>query len=211
MKTIGNKKVLIYIHGFRSSGESSTSKYLESVLKDFIVLSFDIPVEPNKALTYIKDLCNIYNPDIVVGNSLGGFYTAQLSSKYNKILINPAIRPLEANLDLSTPREYSFFSNREDGIQNFEFKSEYVEQLKIMQTLIFSNSDFEDNVTTHAFFATNDEVISKNDVNIFRNSHYAKSLTTYDGKHQISKDNIDKYIVPKIYEMVDSGRLEMLG
>jgi predicted esterase YcpF (UPF0227 family) len=40
------KKVIIYLHGYGSSGESSTVKHLRKIMTKYDVLAPDIPVNP---------------------------------------------------------------------------------------------------------------------------------------------------------------------
>lgn len=63
---------LIYFHGFGSSSQSGTIRTLREKLADFEVIAPDIPVDPQDALPFLKQLCNEVQPDVVIGTSMGG-------------------------------------------------------------------------------------------------------------------------------------------
>ena len=48
------KKVIIYLHGYGSSGESCTVKHLRKKMTKYEVLAPDIPVNPAEALPFRK-------------------------------------------------------------------------------------------------------------------------------------------------------------
>lgn len=81
------KKVIVYLHGFGSSGQSSTVKHLRRVMNKCDVLAPDIPVNPAEALPFLKDYCKRNNPDLIIGTSMGGdvrHADAQLQSYLRK-------------------------------------------------------------------------------------------------------------------------------
>ena len=88
------KKVIVYLHGFGSSGQSSTVKHLRRVMNKCDVLAPDIPVNPAEALPFLKDYCERNNPDLIIGTSMGGMYAMQMYD-YKRICVNPALRMSE--------------------------------------------------------------------------------------------------------------------
>ena len=48
------KPVIIYLHGFGSSGQSGTVGHLRKKLPQYNVLAPDIPVNPKEALPFLK-------------------------------------------------------------------------------------------------------------------------------------------------------------
>lgn len=85
---------VMYIHGLSSSGASSTASNLRKLLPQYDVLSPDLPIQPQEALTMLKDLCELYKPEIIIGTSMGGMFAQQLRG-YKKILVNPAFHASE--------------------------------------------------------------------------------------------------------------------
>lgn len=98
-----SKRVLI-VHGFNSSGNGTTASNLKSVLSNFGITKI---ITPNfNLLNYDETILKINelskNVDIVIGHSLGGYYTMSLERlEIFKIVINPCIDPLIINLDLN--------------------------------------------------------------------------------------------------------------
>ncbi|MEA2016832.1 MAG: YqiA/YcfP family alpha/beta fold hydrolase [Campylobacterota bacterium] len=90
--------MIIYIHGFGGSGEGSKAKafreYFKTKEKGFIAPS--LSYVPELAIKTLEELIESYEEDVaLIGSSLGGFYAAYLSQKYNlkTVLLNPSIYP----------------------------------------------------------------------------------------------------------------------
>ena len=125
----------IYIHGFASSGNATKG----NILKDFYggretVITPDFPDEPFEAVKLLEKLL-IESTELVTlwGSSLGGFYAMYLTSilDIKSVLINPAIRP---HLGL---KEKVGKVTRHNSGEEFEWKDEYVSQLKKLSDAIF--------------------------------------------------------------------------
>ncbi len=101
--------MLIYVHGFNSSGRSAKAgqlhDWMASHAPDQRFLSPDLPHRPAEALALLDNVIAGASGEQVklVGSSLGGFYATVLSERLGvkSALINPAVRPhrlLEAAL-----------------------------------------------------------------------------------------------------------------
>lgn len=58
---------ILYIHGLSSSGSSSTTRNLQALLPDYSVLSPDLPVAPQEALDMLWHLCELEQPQLIIG------------------------------------------------------------------------------------------------------------------------------------------------
>jgi len=94
--------MIIYIHGFGSSGEASKAKLLRAYCQEkgirFIAPS--LPTIPDLAIKTLSELIESYQanePVYLMGSSLGGYYALYLSDKYDlkAALINPAVNAPE--------------------------------------------------------------------------------------------------------------------
>ena len=94
--------MIIYIHGFGSSGEASKAKAFRKFFEEkqirYIAPSF--PTIPDLALKTLSELIESYQENekvYLIGASLGGYYGMYLSDKYDlpTVLINPAMYPFE--------------------------------------------------------------------------------------------------------------------
>jgi len=91
--------MIIYIHGFGSSGFSRKPELYRAFCKakciPFICPS--LPTIPNLAMQTLEELIQSYENVSLIGSSLGGFYALYLAQKYQlkAVVINPAMHPYE--------------------------------------------------------------------------------------------------------------------
>lgn len=147
--------MIIYIHGFSSSANSTKGQ----ILKDFFkgeenVLTPGLPEEPYKTINILEGLINSAKDEkvMLIGSSLGGFYALVLHSKFKNlrtVLINPALYPYE-QLKPYVGKNI----NRSNG-EEFEWKEEYLSQLKKLNDAI----DFEKLKNILLLLAKDDELI----------------------------------------------------
>jgi len=133
------KLLIVYLHGFRSSPNSSkaqlTGEAIASLVKDSQAIEWycpQLPPSPQAAMTMVKQkiaetkakgLC-------IIGSSLGGFYATYLAEQYphaKAIMLNPAVR---AARELAP---YVGQLTAYDSDEPFDWRAEYVEQLKEQQ------------------------------------------------------------------------------
>jgi hypothetical protein len=134
----------LYIHGFANSGNATKGR----ILKEFFlgkeeVISPDIPLEPFEAINFLEHLVNKSKEKVTLwGSSLGGFYALCLASKYDikTILINPAITP---HLGLSSSIGQV---QKHNSYEYFEWKEEYIHQLKKLSDEIFTEKIKQNNI-----------------------------------------------------------------
>jgi len=108
--------MIIYIHGFGSSGEANKAnifrEYFKSIDENLIAPS--LSYVPSLAIKTLEELISSYNEDIyLIGSSLGGFYSTYLSlnNKVKRvILINPAVSP-NITLKRSLGNSTNFYDN----------------------------------------------------------------------------------------------------
>ena len=89
---------ILFLHGFFASGQCIPAMALRETLKDKAeVLTPDLPIHPEEALRFIRELCEKEKPDILVGNSCGSFYAQMVASALDipALLGNPHFRMTE--------------------------------------------------------------------------------------------------------------------
>jgi len=130
--------LLVYLHGFRSSPNSS-----KAVLTREAVRALSTPgnayewycpqllASPKESMDMvIKHIDqSIADRIVIIGSSLGGFYTNYLAEKYQckGIALNPAVyaaRELEPHVGMMTAY---------DSEEPFDFRAEYIDQLRALQ------------------------------------------------------------------------------
>lgn len=174
--------MIIYIHGFSSSENSTKGK----ILKDYFagkekVHTPGLPEEPNKTIKLLEELIEPSKDDkiILIGSSLGGFYALALHSKYENlrtVLINPALFPWE-----QLKPYVGMNINRSNG-DSFEWKAEYLEQLKKL------NDNMGDKKTDKIMLllAEDDELIDyKNTINLLGKT--GELIVLENAGHQFSR------------------------
>lgn len=88
--------MIIYIHGFGSSGEGFKAKQFRQYFKEDGFIAPSLSYIPDLAIKTLEELIESYDENVkLVGSSLGGYYAIYLSHKYNvpAVLINPSIKP----------------------------------------------------------------------------------------------------------------------
>lgn len=120
--------MIIYIHGFASSGLGGKAKLLKEEFKEEIVLP-SLSYVPLLAINTLEQLIETYlnlkQEVSLIASSLGGYYAIYLANKYNlkAVLINPAIKPFK------TIDKIGFCTNYYD-YSSFEVKQEHIDFLK---------------------------------------------------------------------------------
>lgn len=151
--------MIIYIHGFASTGYGSKAqKFLEYFEEDIITPS--LPTIPNLAINTLEQLIEAFmnKGEVVslIGSSLGGFYSIYLSNKYNikAVLINPAVNPWNT---LDRYEDVEFVSNYYDN-SRFEFNHSHIMSLQNYDVSTLNNPK---HIMT--LLQTEDEVLDYNE------------------------------------------------
>ena len=88
--------MILYIHGFGSSGKGGKSLQFKEYFKSQNIryIAPSLSYVPELAMDTLEQLINSYDEEIIlIGSSLGGFYSIYLAEKYalKAVLINPAV------------------------------------------------------------------------------------------------------------------------
>lgn len=120
--------MIIYIHGFGSSGYSHKVTLLRAYCKQkgIAFIAPSLSTIPHLAIQTLEELVESYDEVQLLGSSLGGYYALYLSKKYNlkAVLINPSIYPY-ITLKKVLDKGVSYY----DG-SSYEWNREHIEALK---------------------------------------------------------------------------------
>lgn len=130
--------LLVYLHGFRSSPNSSKARMTGEAVKALSTEQHSyewycpqLLASPQDSMTMVIKHIDQSPADktIIMGSSLGGFYTNYLAEKYHcwGIVLNPAVyaaRELEPHVGMMTAY---------DSEEPFDFKAAYIDQLRALQ------------------------------------------------------------------------------
>ena len=127
---------VLYLHGFRSSPESFKARLLASAFaargESARWCAPALDVAPALAIEQARSLCEQADPQslTIIGSSLGGYYATWLAEQIGckAVLLNPGIFAAR-DLSLYIGRQTMFH----DPSQQFEFKAEYIEQLRAIE------------------------------------------------------------------------------
>ncbi len=131
---------LIYLHGFNSSPESTKAKsfiqYAQTELAELIsrqqlnIVAPALPSKPDQAISLVEELIEKVDISILLGSSLGGFYSIYLAEKYGckAVLINPLVALDEGMADVFLGNHTNPYTG-----QKYELNWEDAEFLKTLE------------------------------------------------------------------------------
>lgn len=138
--------MIIYIHGFGSSGEASKAEKLRAFCQEHQVrfIAPSLSHIPNLALSTLSELIESYQeaePVYLIGSSLGGYYSLYLSDKYQlkAILINPAVdapqtlkRALGHGINYYDNSAYEWNESHIEMLESYEIEEPLEENILLM-------------------------------------------------------------------------------
>lgn len=130
--------LVVYLHGFRSSPNSTKAAMTGEAVRALSTESHSYEWYCPQLLSSPKESLEMvikhidqakFDRMVIVGSSLGGFYTNYLAEKYQckGIALNPAVyaaRELEPHVGMMTAY---------DSEAPFDFKAEYIDELRALQ------------------------------------------------------------------------------
>jgi predicted esterase YcpF (UPF0227 family) len=164
MANKSKKLTAVFVHGFNGSHNSTTGRVIKDFLSDYVdVVTDDFNLlSPSDTLRKIDRLVTDNHADILIGISLGAFYTLAYYSM-PKIVINPCMFP-----SVEIPKLDS------------SIDSKVIEEWKSLESKMYDVLDWEDKKYTVGIFADNDELFSYKD--FFKNK-YGKIVFIPGGHH----------------------------
>jgi len=130
--------LVVYLHGFRSSPNSSKAVKTKEAIKALSTMSNPIHwycpqllASPKQSMDMVIEYiqANPFDRLIVIGSSLGGFYANYLAERYQckAVNLNPAVRaPRELAPHVGVMTAY-------DSDEPFDFRPEYIDELCALQ------------------------------------------------------------------------------
>ena len=200
--TINNMQtplIILYLHGFGSSGLSSTVKHIRKKMPQYDVLAPDIPVNPAEALPFLKDYCQSHQPDLVIGTSMGGMYAMQMHD-YKRICVNPALRMSEL-IDVLKPGTYEYFNPTQSGETHFTITEDTIQQFREMEAHLYDDLNEENRQWCWGFFGDEDTTVNCREE---FEQHFAPHVQTFHGGHRMNNRTLDEVILPFVENLLEA-------
>ena len=177
-------KVLVYLHGLGSKGQTLKSEALKAVLakNDVKFIAPDLPLDPKLVVDHIRqEVTQIYLDSgitklVFCGTSLGGFYSAYFGESFDAeyVAINPVIHPSEAFRRYIETPSLNYASDLP-----LEMQPEMLIELAKMEKMIEKPNGYLANI----FLAADDDVVPyQSAMNHFKYARWLK--VTQDGGHR---------------------------
>jgi hypothetical protein len=126
--------MIVYLHGFRSSPQSSKARRLQAHMAarglGRLFWCGQLPPSPRAAIALAEEaIAAAATPVTVVGSSLGGYYATHLAEKHRlrAVLVNPAVVAHLSLAEFVGPQ-----TNLYTG-EVFEFRPEYIDALRAIE------------------------------------------------------------------------------
>lgn len=178
--------MIVYLHGFASTGTSSKVEILRQRFGDDKVIAPDLPFDPSEVRSLVQDIVTDFlitrKPDeklVFVGTSLGAFYANYFGHIYDCpiVLVNPSGNPsesLKARLGTNT--------NYVTG-EEFMVSLAHLDKLSSMRRQV---AEIYSGALVSLFIARDDEVIPFE--SMLENFPFTKkTFVMEDGGHRFSK------------------------
>lgn len=195
---------ILYLHGFGSSGNSSTAEFLKKKLPDYYNIETpDIPVDPAEALPFLRELCEKEHFSIIIGTSMGAQYAQQLPADFVRICVNPALH-LSQITDILKPGTFDFFQPRKDGQTQFTITEEIIQHFREMEEHQFDNwkAGAPENLLCMGLFGTEDTTVNCRE----EFQRYYPNVQTFEGGHRMNQKVLKNVVVPIIKQLENYRR-----
>ena len=185
---------VLYIHGFASAGSTGSATQLRNHFypKGVQVLSPDVPVEPLRAIAFLRDYVVEHQPDLVVATSMGAMYAEQLRG-IKRILVNPSFHMAKLLTFRGMGRQ-EFRNKREDGAKDFKVDKQMIAEFKEVEKQSFDGITSEDKQMVWGLFGTKDKNV--NCQPDFRKHYGTAQMSLFDGEHYLNGEVLSKVIIP---------------
>ncbi len=195
-QTISPTTHVLYLHGFRSSPQSTKARQVAAIMAaQFPHITWwcpQLPPSPKAAATRIAEGTAHWpaHSMTVMGSSLGGFYATWLAARRGckAVLLNPAIDPAR---DLA--KYIGEQTAWHDPAERFHFAPEFVDELRALEVGPMPHPE-----RVWALIAKGDEVLD-----------WREMTARYPGSHQVVMEGGDHAIsnfetyLPQVLEFID--------
>ena len=192
------RRKMMYVHGFASSGSSGTVMSLRRHLPDWQVIAPDLPVDPFEALELLRGIVEKEQPEIVVGTSMGGMYVQQLWG-VPRVVVNPSFE-MSRSLLFGKMGRNKYMSKRQDGATEFRIDKAVVERFKLMEKEQFAGVDEREKELVVGLFGDKDPVVHFQP--LMAELYGEERCRWFSGEHRLNDDIVKKVLIPLLRELI---------
>jgi predicted esterase YcpF (UPF0227 family) len=185
---------IVYIHGFASAGSTGSATQLRNHFypKGIQVLSPDVPVEPLRALQFLRDYIAEHQPSLIIATSMGAMYAEQLRG-VPRILVNPSFHMAKL-LTFRGLGRHEFRNKREDGARDFKIDKQMIAEFKEVEKHSFDGITPEEKSLVWGLFGTKDKNV--NCQPDFRKHYGTQQMSLFEGEHYLNGVVLGKVVIP---------------
>lgn len=192
-------KKILFLHGFYASGQCVPAIALrEAFAGRADVLTPDLPMHPQDALRFIRELTDREKPDLLIGNSCGSFYAQMIApvAGIPALLGNPHFQMSEFLKQRIGQHEYK--SPRKDGKQSFVIDEVLVKEFAALEATQFDNCNLQSRDQVWGLFGEQDSLAHFEPLFL---EHYNRSFH-FPGGHTPTADEVRTWYVPLAEKML---------
>lgn len=192
-------KKILFLHGFYASGQCVPAVALrEAFAGRADVLTPDLPMHPQDALRFIRELTDREKPDLLIGNSCGSFYAQMIAPVVGipALLGNPHFQMSEFLKQRIGQHEYK--SPRKDGKQSFVIDEVLVKEFAALEATQFDNCNPQSRDQVWGLFGEQDSLAHFEPLFL---EHYNRSFH-FPGGHTPTADEVRTWYVPLAERML---------
>ena len=155
------KPIAIYVHGLGSGAASTTVRMVCEIFSEYEWMAIEVNENPFESVEKINATVSKFNPSLLMGTSLGGYYVFYADApRATKVICNPAMNIAELIRYKIGFGTYSYFVERQDG------NTEYTLDEAICRRFAEYESSHKvvNGTKNYALFAVHDELIGDADM-----------------------------------------------
>lgn len=192
-------KTILFLHGFFASGSCVPAKALASAFEGkYKVIAPDLPMHPKEAIKFIRRICDIEKPYLIIGNSCGSFYAQMIAPVVGipALLGNPHFKMTEFLKERIGNHQYK--SERADGNQDFTIDEQLISEFAELEETQFdcTNPFYKDKVW--GLFGEQDTLAHFEPLFL---EHYDNAYH-FPGGHTPTTEEVERWYCPLAIKMI---------
>ena len=155
------KPIAIYVHGLGSGAASTTVRMVCKIFSEYEWIAIEVNENPLESVAKINTAVSKFNPSLLMGTSLGGYYVFYADAPCAaKVICNPAMNIAELICSKIGFGTYSYFVERQDGNTEYTLDEAVCRRF----TEYESSHKAVSGTKNYALFAVHDELIGDADM-----------------------------------------------